>query len=196
MRTPSSAPRNRTLARPIAATLFACLLISVGGCSLLSEKPDKSAPILSPAAVLGSAKEYSRVIQEALGGKLVDYAPHQNDNRCTGRKGEVAGPDGPRSLFYADQVILPAEQHRAAVERVREALLARGFVVTEGITEFPKSGGVRLRVENPQDGFEIQVLSTSPPLEIGISVHSPCYLPPSASPSAWQGAVGAGPQVT
>lgn len=141
----------------------------------MSSQPDKSAPIMSPDAVLATAEEYSRTIREVLGGERVSYAPTRNTTPCTGANGEDAGEDGPRWLYYADNVILPGDRHQAAVERLSRVFTERGMVVQED-TKFT-SGGVRLRVENPQDGFGMQVQSTSPPTEITLRVSSPCYLP-------------------
>lgn len=178
-----------------SAVLSVSLLLSLGGCSPVSPEPDKSAPILSPDAVLAAAERYVRTVEETLGGTRVTAGPTDNTSPCTGRDGADAGPAGPRFLFYVDQVVVPAEQHRAAVERVRALFEGQGMTVL-GFRELPGIGGFELRVENPRDRFTIQVTSTSPPTAFAVWVHSPCYLPPavSGSPAAWRLGVGAGPQ--
>ncbi|GIG59687.1 hypothetical protein Lfu02_40590 [Longispora fulva] len=167
--------RSTKLTRGVATALTALLLLAGCGTS------DKEKP-LQTRSKDDAAKQVETYFRDLA--VLVTGNPEAPSKKfglgpapCEGRNGEAAKDD----RFYVlgtYSLRLSSEQHKAALDKLREDWRNKHYEITEDLHQV-KDGTWSITVRNPADGFNINADEPNDE-NIGFMITSPCYLPNSS----------------
>jgi hypothetical protein len=123
------------------------------------------------AETIRMVNDYADLTVALIGGERKQDDHQTTVTACENRRGEFS--ETVYYVFLNIQVLLPEEQHLAALQRMRERWRQVSYTIK---SDRPLSGGTRgeIIVQNPADEFEIAVTSTVPPAGFAVSVESPC----------------------
>ncbi|BCK71551.1 hypothetical protein Srufu_055040 [Streptomyces libani subsp. rufus] len=161
--------------------LIALTTLLTGACmSQPDDHPNAPLPRKSRADTLAWAKQYtSTMAHYAQVDVADDPAPQTHFEDCVGKGDEVAD-DGRFTLTYATYARLPAQDHIAAVRKLRNALKNHGVDVSD-YTEDPDRPTVTLYAKNRTERFLITADNTIKPANtLLLAVSTSCFLPPDA----------------
>jgi len=145
----------------------------------------------------------SRMVDEYTRGVVAAIAPDARPWNETGNKpSPCVAPDGRtsgddkyflRSMF---NVAVPAKQQVAALTRIRDYFIARGFGIDRfDVTDMEESPGGTVDATNPQDDFLIYAMSTIDSDHLAVWITTPCYATPGSQPP-WTAGITPGPSTT
>jgi len=156
----------------IRVLLAAALVLALAGCKGKDDQVQTRAPKDATAAV----EALQQRLVTGLGGVTAVKGADTDTVPCEGKGGEVA-KDGRYYVLGAYQFEMPMSEHVAALGRLRDALAADGWEITEfrPLT----SGGGALTARNPADGFGFSLTTAGTKTSIGALITSACYHPPS-----------------
>ncbi|MFE0379093.1 hypothetical protein ACFW1M_26705 [Streptomyces inhibens] len=139
--------------------------------------PNAPLPRKSREDSLTWAKQYTSTMAHYAEVEIADDpAPLTNFEDCVGKGDEVAD-DGRFTLSYATYARLPAQDHIAAVRKLRDALKKHGVDVSD-YTEDPDRPGVTLYGKNRAERFLVVADTVKPANTLRLSVRTSCFLPP------------------
>ncbi|MFI7598402.1 hypothetical protein [Actinoplanes sp. NPDC049681] len=133
----------------------------------------KEAPLETKrkADVEAAARSQADAIAALAGGPLEAW--RTSTTACEGRNGEIA-EDGRWDLAGFAHVKLPGDKHAAALRAVHDKWQAEGWEISAYQTQ--ADGGV-LSGRDPHTGLSFTLASSKPPIQIAVTVASPCYQP-------------------
>ncbi|MEU7901741.1 hypothetical protein [Actinoplanes sp. NPDC049118] len=153
--------------------LLAATTLLLGSACSNDQPGGKDAPLetKSEAEVEAVARSQADSIAALAGGPLEDW--HTNTTACQGRNGETAD-DGRWDLAGFAHVKLPADKHAAALHTIHDKWQTQGWQINA--FQVQDDGGV-LSGRDPKTGLSITLSSSKPPIQIAVTVGSPCYQP-------------------
>ncbi|ARH91010.1 hypothetical protein STRMOE7_12570 [Streptomyces sp. MOE7] len=161
--------------------LIALMTLLTGACmSQPDDGPNAPLPRKSRADTLAWAKQYTSTMAHYAQVTIADTpAPQAHFEDCVGKGDEVAD-DGRFTLTYATYARLPAQDHIAAVRKLRDALKKHGVDVSD-YTEDLDRPAVTLYAKNRAERFLITADNTIKPANtLLLAVSTSCFLPPGA----------------
>jgi hypothetical protein len=94
---------------------------------------------------------------------------------CEGKRGELS--DMIYTMYGIYQLLVPAAEQHALIDRVRDAWHAKGYTITSQRT-FPSDGLGEIRATNPNDGVQLSLTSGEPPA-MRLSIYTKCHQRPA-----------------
>lgn len=164
---------DRPSRRP-GAVVAAAILLFAGACSNDQAGEDGTPwETRSTAEVEATARTHADAVASAAGGTLEAW--RTSTTACQGRNGETAD-DGRWDLSGSAHILLPAEKHVAALRTIHDRWQSQKWEISDYRT---LSDGVRgtLSARDPQTGFTVTLASSRPPVQIAVTIGSPCYGP-------------------
>jgi hypothetical protein len=155
--------------------LLATAVLLLGAACSINDPGGKEAPLetKSKADVEAVARGQADTIAVLAGGPLEEW--HTNTTACEGRNGEIAD-DGRWDLAGFAHVKLSTEKHVAALKAIHDKWQAQGWEISDYRTLPDGVRGV-LSGRDPQTGLSISLSSSKPPIQIAVTVITPCYQP-------------------
>ena len=180
-------------ARVLVSVTALALLWSLTGCtgSPSDNRPSDNRPSGNPketplatrkqADVAATLKTYGQATATLLGAPLENWATAPAP--CEGPGGALT-TDGRFDMTGNANIAVPAGQHIASLQKLRDQWKQQGYEITEYRTFPPDNTRGTVSARNPADNITISAQSTAPPQAFALLIATPCYHPaPGETPT-------------
>ena len=127
-----------------------------------------------PAIARQIVDQYARVTLAATGQDKFSQGGIAS-MPCEGRQGELS--DRIYTMYGVYQLLVPADEQLAMLDRVRDAWKAQGYTITSQRTYPPGARG-EVNATNPKDGALFSLSSGQPP-SMSLSINTKCHRRPA-----------------